>query len=317
MAASVAVAAAAGLAITLWYARRAPLARVAPARRETTREAAALLKLGFAFLVSGILMMGVAYVVRIIVLRQDGLEAAGLYQAAWTLGGLYVGIVLQAMGTDFYPRLVGSIGNTAASNRLVNEQAQVSLLLAGPGVAATLALAPVALWLLYSPEFVAAAELLRWTCLGMALRVITWPVGYVIVARNDRVLFILTELFWAVLNVGLTFLLVRMVGLEGAGIAFFLSYVAHGILVYLIVRRLTGFRWSSANLRTGALYLGVNAVAFSVFLLLPLKLAMALALAAVLLTSLHALHALTRLVDLEQLPAVVQRAAARLGGRMP
>ena len=27
--------------------------------------------------------------------------------AAWTLGGLYVGIILQAMGADFYPRLVG------------------------------------------------------------------------------------------------------------------------------------------------------------------------------------------------------------------
>ena len=187
--------------------------------------------------------------------RQEGLEAAGLYQAAWTLGGLYVGIVLQAMGTDFYPRLVGSIDDTGASNRLVNEQAQMSLLLAGPGVIATLALAPVALWLLYSPEFVAAAEVLRWTCLGMALRVITWPVGYVIVARNDRVLFVVTELFWAALNVGLTLVLVPTFGLKGAGIAFFLSYVAHGIVVYLIVRRLTGFRWSSANLRTGALYL--------------------------------------------------------------
>jgi PST family polysaccharide transporter len=148
--------------------------------------------------------------------------------------------------------------------------------------------------------------------------VITWPVGFVIVARNDRVPFVLTELFWAVLNVGLTFLLVRRFGLEGAGMAFFLSYLAHGIVVYLIVRRLTGFRWSSANLRTGALYLGVNAMAFSVVLLQQLKLAMGLALAAVLLTSLHALYALTRLVDLEQLPAVVQRAAARLSvGRRP
>ena len=313
MAASVAVAAAVGLAVTCGTrAGRRWRGRAAPLRGAT--EAGALLKLGFAFMISGMLMMGAAYAVRTIVLRIEGLEAAGLYHAAWTLGGLYVGIVLQAMGTDFYPRLVGSIADDGESNRLVNEQARVSLLLAGPGVAATLALAPLALWLLYSPDFVAAAELLRWICLGIALRVITWPVGYIIVARNDRVLFILTELFWAILNVGLTFLLVRLVGLEGAGVAFFLSYVAHGILVYLIVRRLTGFRWSSANLRTGGLYLGVNAMAFSVFLLLPLALAMALALAAVLLTSLHALYALTRLVDLNSSRGV-QRAAAHLFGR--
>ena len=42
-----------------------------------------------------------------VVASQAGLEAAGLYQAAWTLSGLYVGFILQSMGTDFYPRLVG------------------------------------------------------------------------------------------------------------------------------------------------------------------------------------------------------------------
>ena len=68
-------------------------------------EAAALLKLGVAFMASGFLTMGAAYAIRLIVLRNAGLEAAGLYQAAWVLGGLYVAFILQAMGADFYPRL--------------------------------------------------------------------------------------------------------------------------------------------------------------------------------------------------------------------
>ena len=238
-----------GLAVSWWYVRQVPVARPVLLRSEVVHEAGALLKLGFAFMTSGMLMMGAAYAVRTIVLRIEGLEAAGLYHAAWTLGGLYVGIVLQAMGTDFYPRLVGTIADDGESNRLVNEQARISLLLAGPGVIATLAFAPLALWLLYSPGFVAATEVLRWICLGIALRVVAWPIGYIIVARNARALFIATELFWAILNVGLTLVLVRSLGLEGAGVAFFLSYVAHGIVVYAIVRRLTGFRWSSLEPR--------------------------------------------------------------------
>ncbi len=56
---------------------------------------------------SGFLMMGAAYAVRIIITRKVGLDAAGFYQSAWTLGGLYVGFILQAMGADFYPRLTG------------------------------------------------------------------------------------------------------------------------------------------------------------------------------------------------------------------
>ena len=108
MPALVAIAALARRCASWWYSRKV---RVAPPRadtREVRSEATALLKLGLAFMASGLLMMGAAYAVRIIVLRNAGLEAAGLYQAAWTLGGLYVGFVLQAMGADFYPRLVGA-----------------------------------------------------------------------------------------------------------------------------------------------------------------------------------------------------------------
>ena len=42
------------------------------------------------------------------------------------------------LGTDFYPRLVGAASDDVQCNRLVNEQAHISLLLALPGVLATL-----------------------------------------------------------------------------------------------------------------------------------------------------------------------------------
>ena len=193
----------------------------------------------------------------------------------------------------------------------MNEQARISLLLAGPGVIATLAFAPLALWLLYSPGFVAATEVLRWICLGIALRVVTWPIGYIIVARNARALFIATELFWAILNVGLTLVLVRSLGLEGAGVAFFLSYVAHGIVVYAIVRRLTGFRWSAPNLATGGVYLGSIAVAAVSFLLLPPAAATALAVLLVVIITVYAVYVLTTLVAADDLPGPLLRLLQR------
>ena len=124
---------------------------------EIRHEAASLLKLGFAFMASGFLVMGAAYAVRIIVVRDVGLEAAGFYSAAWTLGGLYVGFVLQAMGADFYPRLVSVATDNPRCNRLVNEQAQVSLLLAGPGIIATITFAPLVI-----PCSIALSSLRQW-----------------------------------------------------------------------------------------------------------------------------------------------------------
>jgi antigen flippase len=170
------VALAAATAVTSWwFSKSAHLESRGLTASVVWHEAAALLKLGFAFMSSGLMTMGVAYAVRVAVLRNVGLEGAGLYQAAWTFGGLYVGFILQAMGADFYPRLTASAHNNAACNRLVNEQTRIGLLLAGPGVIATLTCAPLVLAMFYSSRFGAASGVLRWICLGVTLQVITWP----------------------------------------------------------------------------------------------------------------------------------------------
>ena len=158
--------AAMGIVISWWYARKVQIQPPAMTFSQVRQEAVSLLKLGLAFMASGCLMMGAAYAVRTMVLRLVGYEAAGFYQAAWTLGGLYVGFILQAMGADFYPRLTAVAKDNVACNRMVNEQAQISLLLAGPGVIATLTFASVVIALFYSARFEAAVGILRWICLG-------------------------------------------------------------------------------------------------------------------------------------------------------
>lgn len=247
---SMTVAAACLALASWWYTRRIKLDRPAMAMSEVVKESSALFKLGLAFLISGFLMQGAAYLVRLVILRYEGADAAGIYQAAWTLGGLYAGFVLQALGTDFYPRLVGLAHSDGECNRAINEQAQISLLLAIPGLVATIAFAPLVITLFYSSEFQAAVELLRWICIGMALRVLIYPVGYIVVARNKQLLFFLMDAAWAVINVLLTWWLVNWIGIIGAGLAYAASYASHALVVYVAARRLSNFRWSPATFRT-------------------------------------------------------------------
>src|SRR5262249_27048051 len=144
-------------------------------------------------MLTGFMGMGVAYLVRIIVLRKIGEEAAGFYQSAWTLGGLYVGFIVQAMGADFFPRLTAVAKDNTACNRLVNEQAEVGLLLAGPGVLGTLTFAPVVISAFYSARFGPAVEILRWISLGMLLRVVSWPLGFILLAKGVRMAYFWSE----------------------------------------------------------------------------------------------------------------------------
>lgn len=294
--------AAATVVTSWWYSRRISVDRRPIAPGKLVAEASRLLRLGVAFMASGLLTMGAAYMIRLIILRMEGVEAAGLYQAAWALGGLYVGFILQAMGTDFYPRLTAVATNNRECNRLVNEQALISLLLAGPGVIATLTWAPLVVGTFYSSEFGAAVGLLRWICLGMILRIVAWPMGFIVLAKGAQNTFIWTEIAATCVHVLLAWGLVARFGVSGAGAAFFGLYVWHGFLIYAVVQRMSGFRWSEANRRIGCTLLLSCAGVFCSFYVLPSAVAFALGTGAVCLTAAYSIRQLTKLLPPDSLP---------------
>jgi PST family polysaccharide transporter len=294
--------AAASLVTSWWYSRKVQVDRAKMSLEEISAETRALLRLGLAFTASALLTMGAAYVVRIILIRSDGLEGAGLFQAAWAVGGLYVTFVLQAMGADFYPRLVAAANDDAECNRLVNEQALVSLLMAGMGVVATLTLAPWVVTLLYSAKFTGTTELLRWVCVGMALRVITWPLGYILVAKGKQAQFVTADFLWTAVNVGLTWLCVQWFGLVGAGIAFFGSYLFHFCVVYPMCRRTSGFRWSDSTARIAIAFVAIIAAVQGGFLWLSPPYALAFGMLATVASAFASMIALRRLVSPELAP---------------
>ena len=295
-----------------WFSRKVEVERPAMTVTHVKQEVAALLKFGFAFMANIFLTTGAAYAVRLIVLRASGLEAAGLFQAAWTMGSLYCAYIYQGIFADFYPRLVGVARDNARCNRLVNEQTHVTQLLAVPGVIATITFASILLTILYSADFRAASEILRWICLGAALRVITQPMGFIIVAKGEQALFIGTELAWAVVNVGLSWVLVERLGLEGAGIAYFGSYLFYGLMMYPIVRILSGFRWSAANFKTGLILLSLITLTFGAFSVLPFSWAMGFGILTTIASCIYSIRVLLNHVALERVPKTVRRLLIRL-----
>lgn len=295
------------IATSWWYSRKIPVLAVAVTPALVWQQAAALLKLGSAFMVSGMMMTGSAYLVRITILHKLGFAATGLYQSAWTLGVLYVGFILQSMGADFYPRLTASAHDNTKCNRLVNEQARIGLLLAGPGALATLSIAPAIIALFYSAKFGAAVGILRWICLGAALQVVSWPMGFIIIAKGAQGTLFWSELAWAVVHVGLAWICVAHFGLNGAGVAFFVSYIFHVAMIYAIVNRMSGFSWSTENKKTGVAFLFLIAVVFTGFYALPFYIAASVGIVATLLTSAFSIKTLLTLIPYSKVPGPVRQ----------
>jgi len=238
-----------GILLSWWFARRVPMKRVTVTWKETMTESRGLVALGLAFTVSALIGTGTAYLTRVLVQHQLVMEAVGIYTATWMLSTYYVGFVLSAMGTDFLPRLAAAAHDHAAMNRLVNEQAEMGALIAVPGVLATLTLAPWVMNVLYSGAFVQGADVARWQILGVFLQVVSFPLGYVLIAKGKSLFFALAEIAFGAVNVGLIVLCMNLWKLEGVGVSFALSYLFHTVMVLTIAWWLTGFRWSVTALK--------------------------------------------------------------------
>lgn len=205
-----------------------------------------LARLGAAFMVAGLAATAGQLLVRTLVQRELGPEALGQFQAAWTLSMTYIGFVLGAMGTDYYPRLTAVIDDPAAVNRLVNQQTEVALLLATPVLLAILALTPWVVRMLYSAEFGEATDVLRWQVLGDFLKVASWPLGFILLAAGAGRTFVITE--WLAMGnfVLFTWLALPWLGVAATGFACLGLYVVHLPIVYALARRRTGFTWDRA-----------------------------------------------------------------------
>ena len=286
---------AATLAASWWYARRIPMTPVSMTWRTAFAEARPLLRLGLAAMAAALMAAAIAYLVRVVVVRYLGYGAAGLYQSATALSGVYCGFILTSMGADFLPRVSSVAGDDVQCNRLVNEQAEVGLLLAFPGICATLAFAPLIIPLLYSVEFGPASEILRWQVLGIFLRVASWPLGFLLLAKGKAQLYFWTEASYNLVHAALIWICVQVWGLPGTGMALFGLYIFYWLLMSTVTRRLSGFAWSVSNRRIAAIAIPTVAFVFLCPAIMPSPWDAIAAAATSMLAGLYALRALLAL----------------------
>lgn len=241
--------AAVSLSVSWWFARRIEVPPVAMTWGHAMAEARPMLGLGAALMSSSTFSLLLELYTRSLLSRGLGLDAAGLYQAAWSLSGVFARFVLSAMGTDFYPRLTAVIHDRAAASREINEQTEIGILLVLPGLLATLTLAEWLLWALYSAEFRSAASALVWMLLGVYINVLAWPLGYMQLALGATKWYLGTELLFIAIQGALVTWMVPRSGVLGAAYAFFAGNALYLLAMLWVGRRLIGFRHSPAATR--------------------------------------------------------------------
>lgn len=210
-----------------------------------------LFKLGLPVVAASLVTLGTQLIARSLIINQMGAGAAGYFQAAWSVSTTYIGFILSAMAADYFPRLSAISGQRESSARLVNQQTDIALTISAPFVLSLIAFSPVVISLLYSREFTQAYDLLRWQAVGDVLKILCWPIGYVLLSEGRGGLFILAEVVWGTAFLGGLLLFMADHGLNVAGIGFAVAYLL--LLIYLVAmgRLLIDFRISRHNLLFG------------------------------------------------------------------
>jgi O-antigen/teichoic acid export membrane protein len=220
-------------------------------------------RIGVAFMAASLVSAIGQLLVRTTIQRELGSESLGYLQASWAISMSYLGFILSAMGTDYYPRLTGSINDAPNARKIVNEQSEVCILLAAPVLLLMLAFSPWLMQILYSSEFQASVAIFRWQVLGDVLKIVSWPLGFVALAKGNGRAVLLSEIAVMLVFVAVTWTLVPIFGVSAAGIGYFCMYLAHLPIMYWLAIRQIDFDWAPRVRKDFfALFICAIAVAF-------------------------------------------------------
>ena len=224
---------------TYYYSHKLDIESVTISRKEAVSEGKEMINLGIMLSLSSLITLLVAYIIRIYIgsaneTEELGLIDVGLYSAGFVILNSYVGIIFNAMGTDYFPRLSEIANDIKKLRKTVLEQATVAILLITPIIVVFLACAPFIIVILYSHEFSPIVAMVTWGILGMIFKAVSWSMGYMIIAKGDSKVFIKTAIGFNTILLSINIIGYHFGGLEGVGISFFIYYIIHFIAIRII-----------------------------------------------------------------------------------
>lgn len=186
--------------------------------------------------------------VRKMIQHQIGEHGVGLYQVPFGFTLQYLNIVLTALLTYSLPTM-SALHDDHSLRQELNQTLRASLLVIVPVISILLVFKKMLIILLYSREFLPSVGLLEVQLVGDFFKVIAFVFGVVVLSRARLVAWLLLDLFWDALFVGLSYVLLPRRGLSGVAVAFLLAYCAMALGYVIYAFRGMNLRVTWVNVR--------------------------------------------------------------------
>lgn len=230
--------------VSLYFRSKIQFEPIAISWQETFQLGKPIVQLGLSLTLINILAAGVAFTLIAFISKMGSLSDVGLYSAGNAIVEGYVGMVFTAMATDYFPRLAGVIHDEVKWKKLVNEQAELVLIILGVVLILLLTTTPILIRILLSKEFMASQNFIQFAVLAIPLKGLVWVVGYIILAKGNNKLFLTVEIIANLIVLAFNILFYHFYGLTGLGMSLSLSYLMSSLFMLFILKKKYDFQFT-------------------------------------------------------------------------
>lgn len=252
------------LLVSLYYSNKTKIEKIEFDKKSFTVEGKEMLFMGFLISLSSLYVLAKNYGIRIFIGNLDGLEQVGFYTAGFAILNTYVGMIFTAMAADYYPRLSTLAKNNQESKVLINQQAEVAILILAPITIIFITFIGWIIVLLYSKTFLAINEMVQWGAIGMFFKASSWSIAFIFLAKGDKKLYIFNELLGGSVTLFFHLAGYYLGGLKGIGIGFTLGYLYYTIQVYVIAKNRYSFNFNTEFLRIFSIQFIIAVLCFAI-----------------------------------------------------
>ena len=235
--------------LTYYFTARISIDKVSVSVATIKSEGAGMMKMGFLLSMSGMIGLVTSYILSIFISRYGGIAQVGLYNAGFAIINTYVGMIFAAMVTDYFPRLSAVAADNEKSAVLINQQAEIGILIIAPVLNIFMVFINVVITILYSSKFLPISGMIQYVALGIFLKTVSWAMGYMMLAKGDSKIFFYSELLANIYILLINMICYRLYGLDGLGISFFVCYGLGILQGYIILHWKYQFKFNATFYR--------------------------------------------------------------------
>lgn len=223
--------------VTCCYSFRSFPYRSRPFSDKVLREGLGMIGFGLFFTVTAFLGAWAWSFIARFLTGKGGPELTGTYSAGYMLVTYFTTLLLSVTDSEYFPRLSAAGNDKDLLKRTANNQSHAMLMLSAPLVICFIIVMPLVVYVVMEYEkFHSSIALAQLAVAGVFFKSASQPVAYVILAKSDRVTYLIQETICYILLIACILTGYNLLGIKGIGLSLAVWELLYLGIVLVVVK---------------------------------------------------------------------------------